>query len=325
MYSIGQRLREERLRKGIKLSDISEFTRIRTAFLEAIEADRFDQLPGNFYARSFIRQYARYIGLEDPELEAEIKRQLGEPGPVVSPQEVVSGLSVTGPEKAPVLWRTQPSSRTLAYATAALLVVAGVLGVYLSWRQIRARAQADWEAAQVRETTSAATSTTVTEAGQATETRAETAPVSPLPATQPATPAEAPPMPTPQEPQEPAPLTVEVAADKDAWIEVRADGRIVFVGTLAAGQGRTFRASERMRILTGNAGGLRIVRNGVPVGPIGPEGHVRTIELSREGHRVVSPQPKPAPTESEPASEPTQPSTGATDSERPAPLTLGQQ
>ncbi len=84
MYSIGQRLHEERLRKNVQLSEIAEFTRIRTGFLEAIENDRFDQLPGAFYARSFIRQYARYIGLDDPELEAEIERQFGEPGPVVS-------------------------------------------------------------------------------------------------------------------------------------------------------------------------------------------------------------------------------------------------
>lgn len=321
MYSIGQRLREERLRKGIKLSEISEFTRIRTGFLEAIEADQFDQLPGNFYARSFIRQYARYIGLDDPELEAEIKRQLGEPGPVVSTQEVLSGLTVSGPEKSPVLWRTQPTSRRLAYATAALVALAGFLGVYLSWRHIRARAQADWEASQLAQAAPAATAP-----GEVGPSRAEpaTEPAS-APAAQQSPPAQQAIPPAAQEAAQPAALTVEVAAEKDSWIEVRADGQVVFSNTLPAGQSRTFRATERVRIVTGNAGGLRIVRNGVPLGPVGPEGQIRTIELTREGQTVLPPRPKPAPAESQPSADQPQASAGTLGSELFSSLALGQQ
>lgn len=321
MYSIGQRLREERLRKGIKLSEISEFTRIRTGFLEAIEADQFDQLPGNFYARSFIRQYARYIGLDDPELEAEIKRQLGEPGPVVSAQEVLSGLSVSGPEKSPVLWRTQPASRRLAYATVALILLAGVLGIYLSWRQIRARAQAEWEAAQLTQTAPITTAPS----GPASPGAAPASSAAPATAIEPASTPSDTATAASQAATQSAGLVVEVAADRDSWMEVRADGQIVFSGTLAASQRRTFQASDRIRILTGNAGGLRIVRNGIPLGPVGPEGQVRTVELTREGHTVFPPKPKPAPSESPPASEQPEPSPGATGSERPAPLALGQQ
>ncbi|MCS7316281.1 MAG: DUF4115 domain-containing protein [Bryobacteraceae bacterium] len=300
MYSIGQRLREERLRKGIKLSEISDFTRIRVGLLEAIEADQFDQLPGNFYARSFIRQYARYIGLEDPELEAEIKRQLGEPGPVVSPQEVLSGLSVSGPEKPPVLWRTQPTSRKLAYATAALLALAGFLGIYLSWRQVRARAQAEWEAGQTVQT-----APSVTAGEEPAQSLPERTPAAaPTPAAEQRAPASLAEPAAPLQAGQTRALTVEVAADRDSWLEVRADGEVVHKDLLRAGQSRTFRASERIRIVTGNAGGLRIVRNGTPIGPIGPEGQVRTIELTPEGHAVVAPKPKPTPVESQPPEQP---------------------
>ncbi|MGC8794315.1 MAG: helix-turn-helix domain-containing protein [Bryobacteraceae bacterium] len=305
MFSIGQRLREERLRKGIKLSEISDFTRIRTGFLEAIENDQFDQLPGAFYARSFIRQYARYIGLDDPELEAEIQRQLGEPGPVVSTPELIGGLSVSGPEKTPVLWRTQPASRRLAYATAVLLVVAAILGIYLGWRQARARVEAQLRAAQEVPTPTAfpASSPAVAETGRSGIPASTAAGPAQPPASSAQTaeqPAPASPSPTPQ-----PPLSVELTADKASWIQVQADGKVVFADTLQAGQSRTFQASERIRILTGNAGGLRIVRNGVPLGPAGPEGQVRTIELTQEGYTISAPKPKPPAAETEPSASPT--------------------
>lgn len=320
MYSIGQRLREERLAKGIKLSEVSEVTRIRTAFLEAIEADRFDQLPGSFYARSFIRQYAGYLGLEDPHLEAEIKRQLGESGPVVSTQELLSGLSVSGPEKPPVLWRTQPASRRLVYATAALLAAGGLVGFYLGWRQVRAGAEPEWQAVPTAQELAVQTQTG--EPGPAAPESAP-APVEAAPMREAGRP-ETPVMPAPPEAAEPEALTVEIAADRESWLEVRADGRVVFSDTLHAGQSRTFRAAERVRVLTGNAGGLRILRNGVALGPIGPEGQIRTIELTREGHTVLPPRPKPAPAQPEPAPGQPQASTGPLGGEGLAPLPLGQ-
>jgi cytoskeleton protein RodZ len=307
MYSIGQRLREERLRKGIKLSEISEFTRIRTAFLEAIENDQFDQLPGAFYARSFIRQYARYIGLDDPELEAEIKRQLGEPGPVVSAQEVLTGLSVSGPEKSPVLWRTQPASRWLAYVTVAGLVVAGILGVYLGWRQVRVRAEAELHAIRPAETTVAPVTPQPAVQPPASTLPGPAPTAGPAPAPQPAIagPAEtAQPARAAESTPERQSLVVEIRAQKDSWIQVHSDEKVVFVGTLRSGQARTFEASERIRILTGNAGGLQVLRNGSPLGPIGPEGQVRTVEITKETYRISGPRPKPPEAEPKPSAEP---------------------
>jgi len=317
MYSIGQRLREERLRKGIKLSEISEFTRIRTGFLEAIENDQFEQLPGAFYARSFIRQYARYIGLDDPELEAEIKRRLGEPGPVVSAQEVLSGLSVSGPEKSPVLWRTQPASRRLAYVTVAGLVLAGILGVYLGWRQVRVRAEAELQAIGRTE------SAVPPPAGEqpvmrAPEAIAPTPPVSRPETSSPQAAEPVQPTPVAASPGEPRGLVVEVSAQRASWIQVQSDGRVVFADTLQAGQSRTFQASERIRILTGNAGALQILRNGSPLGPIGPEGQIRTVEITADSFNIVAPRPKAPQTES-------QPSSGTTGSEASPPLALDPQ
>ncbi|MBM9832891.1 helix-turn-helix domain-containing protein, partial [Enterococcus faecalis] len=60
--TIGAKLRQARLDKNISLIELQQMTKIQKRYLEAIEAERFDQLPGTFYVRAFIRQYAAAVG-----------------------------------------------------------------------------------------------------------------------------------------------------------------------------------------------------------------------------------------------------------------------
>ncbi len=62
-----QSLRSIREQAGVSLIEISEATNIRVSLLEAIEEGRLDQLPGGLYTSSYIRQYARMIGLDEDE------------------------------------------------------------------------------------------------------------------------------------------------------------------------------------------------------------------------------------------------------------------
>jgi cytoskeleton protein RodZ len=57
-----------RQHKGISLRDIAETTKISIRFLQAIEEEDYDQLPGGIYNTSYIRQYAREIGYEEAKL-----------------------------------------------------------------------------------------------------------------------------------------------------------------------------------------------------------------------------------------------------------------
>src|SRR6266850_2184034 len=89
MTSIGDTLRRERLRRGLDLDKVAAETKIGRHQLEAIEANQFDRLPGGVFARSFIRQYARLLELDDEEIIAELKQQFDEPAdtaPVLEPQ-----------------------------------------------------------------------------------------------------------------------------------------------------------------------------------------------------------------------------------------------
>ncbi|HOK46320.1 MAG TPA: helix-turn-helix transcriptional regulator, partial [Bryobacteraceae bacterium] len=68
MNSIRDKLREERLRLGLTIEQISEATKINPGLLEAIEANEWDRLPGAFFTRSFIRQFADALGIDPAEL-----------------------------------------------------------------------------------------------------------------------------------------------------------------------------------------------------------------------------------------------------------------
>lgn len=68
MSGIGEKLRKAREAKGLSISDIEKTTKIQSRYLEAIENNEFDKLPGDFYVRAFIRQYAQIVGLDGKEL-----------------------------------------------------------------------------------------------------------------------------------------------------------------------------------------------------------------------------------------------------------------
>jgi transcriptional regulator with XRE-family HTH domain len=115
----GNELRQEREARGIDLEQVEAATGVRARFLRAIEAEDWERLPGEFYARAFTRTYAAYLGL-DPARFALGPRpdQVGEPaGPRVEPQLVPS---VPSARKAPA-WRP-----VAIWAVALLAAVVGV-------------------------------------------------------------------------------------------------------------------------------------------------------------------------------------------------------
>ncbi len=71
MASFGERLRHEREMRGISLREIAEGTKISLRFLQALEEDRMDVLPGGLFPRAFVRQYGQFLGLDGDALVAD--------------------------------------------------------------------------------------------------------------------------------------------------------------------------------------------------------------------------------------------------------------
>jgi len=68
---LGQKLKETREAKGLSIDQLHEITKIQKRHLVAIEEGNYDVLPGAFYARAFIKQYADAVGLNGEELLVE--------------------------------------------------------------------------------------------------------------------------------------------------------------------------------------------------------------------------------------------------------------
>jgi cytoskeleton protein RodZ len=64
MANFGETLKRERQLRKISLREVSEATKIGLRYLEALEENRFDQLPGGLFNKGFIRAYAKFIGLD---------------------------------------------------------------------------------------------------------------------------------------------------------------------------------------------------------------------------------------------------------------------
>ncbi|MBB6444203.1 cytoskeletal protein RodZ [Bacillus benzoevorans] len=76
MTEIGNRLKEARLAKGLSLDDLQGMTKIQKRYLLGIEEGNYSSMPGNFYVRAFIKQYAEAVGLEADVLFEEFKGEI---------------------------------------------------------------------------------------------------------------------------------------------------------------------------------------------------------------------------------------------------------
>jgi len=74
----GEHLRREREMRGISLDEICSATRISTRFLEALENERWDQLPGGIFNRGFVRAVAHHLGLDEDQLVGEYALATGD-------------------------------------------------------------------------------------------------------------------------------------------------------------------------------------------------------------------------------------------------------
>lgn len=75
MIRVGQRLQQERVQKGYSLEDVAKATKIRVAFLSAIEKGEYHKLPSPTYAQGFVANYVQFLGLPKRETMAIFRRE----------------------------------------------------------------------------------------------------------------------------------------------------------------------------------------------------------------------------------------------------------
>jgi cytoskeleton protein RodZ len=262
MPSAGELLRCERLKRNRSLSEIARETCISTRYLEAIEADNPEILPGHFFHRSFIRQYAGILGLQ----EAETRKILDTIGP---PPDIDLIPVFSIPQK---IAQVEQSSRPLAHIptrVAAILlfvVLVGCSGLYAVWN--RAQEAADPEMHVVVPPANEPVVSAPVPHASAPSRLTEQVAVS-----------------------DPGQMNVNLAATEKTWVSLSsAEGKTLYSGVLDPSEPKHFALPERARLLTSNAAGVDVSINGRAVGPLGPRGQVRLVLLSQDNFQILSPR-----------------------------------
>lgn len=276
MGAFGDRLRREREMRGITLDEITESTKISRRHLEALENERFDQLPGGVFAKGFVRAYAHFLGIDEDQAVADYSAASNEqPEP-----EDKFPLEIHEEPKREL--KSRRSKVPLVFAIAALV---GVLVGYFFWLKSKPHgtevAQSTHQAAATTETTPAdvppAPAQATTPASTPTENAAAATPAPEEPVT--------PKQQTPSAETKPAGKTfvILVKAKEDAWVSIVADGKSIMEKVLSADRKKKVKAGKEVVLRTGNAGGIDVSFNGKPLGALGNENEPRTLTFTAAG------------------------------------------
>jgi cytoskeletal protein RodZ len=293
MATLGQKLKDERLRQGKQLRTIADDLRIGSRYLEAIETEDWKQLPGGFFNRSFIRQYAQALGFDPAQIEQEFS-SIVKPEPSVDLEEFAVAVDPrTRRQEEKKLISVEPlrssssgffDSRTgLAVAALVVLVAGGgalslVVDRLNSPKEVRNQNNAIVSAPVVPPPSASLT------ANQPQPTIIEAPPSTTVPAQ--VTPAAVAVDPTGN-------LMLNIEATEKTWIEVTADGKRIFMGVLEPGDKKLISTLQSARMVVGNAGGIAVSKGGRDIGPIGPRGQVRTVNITPLTVEIVEPKKTP--------------------------------
>jgi Helix-turn-helix domain len=135
---VGATLREARRKREVDLAEVEAATKIRARFLRAIENEEWDRLPGEAYARGFVRTYGDFLGLDG---EALAERQRQDTGSW-RPAERLPRVEPS-PVKAAELDRGRGPLRSLAVLATVCAALLVVLIVVLGEREESPRPQRD--------------------------------------------------------------------------------------------------------------------------------------------------------------------------------------
>ncbi len=236
MSKLGQLFLEKRTKKGITLEEAADDLHLRQKYLVALEEDDFERLPAAVYTIGFIRNYARYLELDEEMLVSKYKT-------ILSPDE--NGIEEPEPASYSLLW-----VGVISLAVIALVII----GIRISFHRpdsagppvSRREPVIEPEVPAGPPAESEEDSEVETEDGreQETENSLERR------------------------------LEVDVVAVEETWLYVIFDGLGKREMLLQPGESVSWEAEETIRIRLGNAAGIRLYYDGVELPPLGRSGEV---------------------------------------------------
>lgn len=114
MKGIGPILKKNRVERGITFEDIENATKIRAKYLQAIEDENFDLLPGAVYAKGFVNTYVRYLNIGNrPDVVEILKTPMPSEG-LQEKEEIVHEIAPRGASRAQATKQRAPKPKTKA-------------------------------------------------------------------------------------------------------------------------------------------------------------------------------------------------------------------
>jgi cytoskeletal protein RodZ len=258
LKEIAAQLRQVREEKSLSIEEIAAYTRIRPAFLEAIEEGRFEALPEPVYVQGFIRHFGNAVGVDGTALATSFANTFTQS----EPQE-----DIHQPE-------TKPNIQVPLAVPYVLLLAAASFGLFYVLnlqRSAESHTQNNFSSVATEE-----------------KIKIEQTPVTSLPAASSPSPTSvmsSPPLTDPT----PSPTTatssalkVSVELQGESWLRVKVDGKTEFEGILKKGERKTWTANKELFVRSGNAGAVLISTNNQPPKPLGAMGRIKEITYTPE-------------------------------------------
>ncbi|MDX1378071.1 MAG: helix-turn-helix domain-containing protein, partial [Anaerolineales bacterium] len=101
MQTVGQRLNTTREEKQLTLDKVFEDTRIRVAYLRALELDDLSSMPSPVQARGYLRNYAEYLGLDIDQMLEDVRSSSEPADEIIGPADSTDQLEAQSPESSP--------------------------------------------------------------------------------------------------------------------------------------------------------------------------------------------------------------------------------
>lgn len=253
--SIGTTLKETREKKNLSIENAYAQTRIVPDILNALENDNYQNIPTPTYAKSFLKEYAAFLGLDVDSIMEEYNKlhaQEEKPKPHHIPQEPLPELSDKTDKPNIISSNAKPIIKWSIIALAAFLIIRAGTGLMrkntASKKYVKEHVSVVVK--EIADTRGKVAAKTVPKKGVS----------------------------IPKEQN----LRLTIDATDDVWMRLEIDGNVIFENILKKGSSETWQAKDNFKMLAGKADALKLTLNGNYIGTAG-RGIVRDLIIDRKG------------------------------------------
>ncbi|MEK6733066.1 MAG: RodZ domain-containing protein [Candidatus Omnitrophota bacterium] len=259
--SLGRTLKKIRESRHLSTEEVSERSRIPRNIVSTIEEDRLAEIKSIFYAKSFVKTYASFLGA------------LGET--VVKEFLVGEGLkpSPTQPQKKPGMARREqaclfPTPNSLIkYKKQIIAVIIGILALWILSMAVGQAGKFIKNRPVKKQTKAAVTKKEepkkIDKKNDIKKSVGEGLKPSPT--------------------EKPEFIEVEVSASDNTYLQIISDNDILFKGLFKKGGKDTWKARKELKLEAGNSGAIKISVNGKPANFAGKKGEKKEIIITKDG------------------------------------------